>query len=171
VQVIQNKVMRVLPLENEAVNECWLSDRDRFSYEALGSPDRLTTPMVKRDGQWHEADWQQAMEAVAPAEAGGATSACSRRRTRRWRSSISPDGWRRAGGSADFRLRHPISRPTATARNSVARHADRRPRELDRVLLVGSFLRKDQPLIAHRLRQAAKRGAQINVLHSATTTC
>ena len=49
--------MRVLPLENEAINECWLSDKDRFSYEGLNSDDRLTRPMVKRDGEWHEVDW------------------------------------------------------------------------------------------------------------------
>src|SRR6478609_11195026 len=60
VQVKQNKVMRVLPLENEAVNECWLSDKDRFSYEGLNTPDRLTRPMVKKNGQWEEVDWEEA---------------------------------------------------------------------------------------------------------------
>ena len=50
VQVKQDRVVRVLPLENEEINECWLSDKDRFSYEGLNSPERLTTPMVKRDG-------------------------------------------------------------------------------------------------------------------------
>src|SRR4051812_7515825 len=62
VQVKQNRVMRVLPLENEAVNECWLSDKDRFSYEGLNSPDRLTRPMVKVNGQWEEVDWEQALD-------------------------------------------------------------------------------------------------------------
>src|SRR5262247_1324062 len=66
VQVKQNKVMRVLPLENEAVNECWLSDKDRFSYEGLNAPDRLQRPMVKRDGAWHELDWEQAFDFVVP---------------------------------------------------------------------------------------------------------
>ena len=65
VQVKHNTVMRVLPLENEAVNECWLADRDRFSYEALNSPDRLTAPMIKQGGQWREVDWQTALEYVA----------------------------------------------------------------------------------------------------------
>src|SRR6185295_6716565 len=64
VQVKQNRVMRVLPLDNEAVNECWLSDKDRFSYEGLNSPDRLTRPMVKRSGAWQETDWQDALELV-----------------------------------------------------------------------------------------------------------
>src|SRR5687768_3164551 len=64
VQVKQNRVMRVLPLENEAINECWLSDKDRFSYEGLNSPERLTQPMVKREGQWQEADWEAAFDRV-----------------------------------------------------------------------------------------------------------
>src|SRR5690242_13290297 len=65
VKVKQNKVMRVLPLENEAINECWLSDRDRFSYEGLNSPDRVQMPLVRQNGQWVQADWQDALELVA----------------------------------------------------------------------------------------------------------
>src|ERR671924_1256198 len=64
VQVKQNRVMRVLPLENEAINECWLSDRDRFSYDGLNAPDRLTRPMVKRNGTWEELDWETAFDFV-----------------------------------------------------------------------------------------------------------
>ena len=65
VQVKNNKVMRVLPLENEDVNECWIADRDRFSYEALNSDERLTQPMLKQGGQWQAIDWQTALEYVA----------------------------------------------------------------------------------------------------------
>src|SRR5690348_12010504 len=65
VQVKNNRVMRVLPLENEAINECWLSDKDRFSYEALGSEERLTEPMVKQNGEWKTVNWQAALEFVA----------------------------------------------------------------------------------------------------------
>ncbi|MGH8806840.1 MAG: NADH-quinone oxidoreductase subunit NuoG, partial [Noviherbaspirillum sp.] len=65
VQVKNGKVMRVLPLENEAVNECWLSDKDRFSYEGLNSEERLTVPMIKQGGKWQETDWQTALEYVA----------------------------------------------------------------------------------------------------------
>ena len=65
VQVKNNQVMRVLPLENEEVNECWLSDRDRFSYEGLNAPDRLLRPMLKQGGQWSEVDWTVALEYVA----------------------------------------------------------------------------------------------------------
>ncbi|MEO6564011.1 MAG: NADH-quinone oxidoreductase subunit NuoG, partial [Nitrosospira sp.] len=65
VQVKQNRVMRVLPRENEEINECWLSDKDRFSYEGLNSEERLSTPMIKRDGRWQECDWRSALEFVA----------------------------------------------------------------------------------------------------------
>src|ERR1700755_650003 len=61
VQVKGNRVMRVLPLENEDVNECWIADRDRFSYEALNSDDRLTVPMVKQNGEWQPTDWPTAL--------------------------------------------------------------------------------------------------------------
>jgi NADH-quinone oxidoreductase subunit G len=65
VQVKNHKVMRVVPFENEDVNECWIADRDRFSYEALNSAERLTKPMLKQGGQWQEVDWQTALEYVA----------------------------------------------------------------------------------------------------------
>src|SRR5438477_161693 len=65
VQVKQNRVMRVLPFENEAINECWLSDRDRFSYEGLNSADRLQRPMVKKASGWAEVDWHEALDFAA----------------------------------------------------------------------------------------------------------
>ena len=60
-----HRVMRVVPLENEDVNECWIADRDRFSYEALNTEERLTQPMIKQGGQWQTTDWQTALEYVA----------------------------------------------------------------------------------------------------------
>jgi NADH-quinone oxidoreductase subunit G len=162
VQVKQNKVMRVLPLENEAINECWLSDKDRFSYDGLDSPDRLQRPMVKRDKTWEELDWEQAFDYLVPrlqeADIGVLASPHSTLEELFLCSKL---------GQADFRLRHSdfsadgkragipwLGMPIAELEN------------LDRVLIIGSFLRKDHPLIAHRLRQAAKRGAQIHMLHS-----
>jgi len=65
VQVKAERVLRVLPLENESLNQCWLSDKDRFSYEGLNSPDRLTSPMVKQGGAWQAVDWQTALRYVA----------------------------------------------------------------------------------------------------------
>jgi NADH-quinone oxidoreductase subunit G len=163
VQVKQNRVMRVLPLENEAINECWLSDKDRFSYDGLNSPDRLTRPMVKRNGEWEEVDWEQAFDVVV-----------DKLRNRDFGILASPHSTleelflaSRLKVPADFRLRQSdfsadgkrdgipwLGMPVAELQ------------KLDRVLVVGSFLRKDHPLIAHRLRQAAKRGTKIYVVHS-----
>jgi len=162
VQVKQNAVMRVLPLENEDVNECWLSDKDRFSYDGLNSPDRLRRPMVKRDGTWHEVDWEQAFDFLVPRlqqeEIGVLASPHSMLEELFLVSKL---------GVADFRLRQ--SDFSADGKRGGIPWLGMPIAELgklDRVLVVGSFLRKDHPLIAHRLRQAAKRGAQIHVLHS-----
>ena len=93
VQVKGDRVMRVLPLENEAVNECWIADRDRFSYEALNAESRLKQPMIKQGGQWQPADWDAALalRGRRPAAHQGRArrrraSVRSARRTARWRS-------------------------------------------------------------------------------------
>jgi NADH-quinone oxidoreductase subunit G len=162
VQVKQNTVMRVLPLENEDINECWLSDKDRFSYDGLNSPDRLRRPMVKQDGAWREVDWEQAFDFLVPRlqqeEVGVLASPHSTLEELFLVSRL---------GAADFRLRQ--SDFSADGKRGGIPWLGMPIAELgklDRVLVVGSFLRKDHPLIAHRLRQAAKRGAQIHVLHS-----
>jgi NADH-quinone oxidoreductase subunit G len=160
VQVKQNSVMRVLPLENDAINECWLSDKDRFSYEGLNSPDRLRRPMVKRDGQWQEVDWEQAFDFLVPRLQDDFGVLASPHATLEELFLVS-----RLGGPADFRLRHSDFSGKLNGIPWLGM-AVAELQKLDRVLVVGSFLRKDHPLIAHRLRQAAKRGTQIHVLHS-----
>jgi NADH-quinone oxidoreductase subunit G len=166
VQVMHNRVMRVLPLENEAVNECWLSDKDRFSYEGLNSPERLEQPMVRRDGRWEETDWQTALEfAVAGLKDVGVLAsphATLEELFLAGRLGASP------GNAADFRLRH--SDFSADGRRAGIPWLGMPVAELgqfDRVLVIGSFLRKDHPLIAQRLRQAARRGAAVHLLHCA----
>jgi NADH-quinone oxidoreductase subunit G len=161
VQVKQNRVMRVLPLENEAVNECWLSDKDRFSYEALNSPERLQRPMIRRDGQWREADWQEAIDFSIERLKDFAVLASPH-------STLEELFLVSKLGPADFRLRHSdFSADGKRGGIPWLGMAVTELEKLDRVLVVGSFLRKDHPLLAHRLRQAAKRGAQIHMLHSA----
>ncbi len=160
VQIKQNRVMRVLPLENEAVNECWLSDKDRFSYEGLNAPDRLLRPMVRREGRLEEADWEEALRVAAEGlrDAGVLASPHATLEELYLAGKLGP---------AEFRLRH--SDFSADGRRAGIPWLGMPIAELvnlDRVLVVGSFLRKDHPLIAHRLRQAAKRGTQIHVLHS-----
>ena len=175
VQVMANKVMRVLPLENEELNECWLSDRDRFSYEGLNSADRLTQPMLKIDGQWQEADWQQALAAVAKGlknvqaqhgpQALGALAAPHSTLEELYLLGKLMRGI--GSQNVDFRLRQTDF--SADAGQSGAPWLGMKIADisrLDRVLVVGSFLRKDHPLIANRLRQAAKRGQQVNLIHA-----
>ncbi len=166
VEVKQNRVMRVLPLENEAINECWLADRDRFSYEGLNSADRLQRPLVKQGGQWVQADWQDALDVVVAAlkdkDLGVLASPHSTLEELFLAGKLA-----QGGDAADFRLRH--SDFSADGRREGIPWLGLSIPEvqgLDRVLVIGSFLRKESPLLAHRLRQAAKRGAQIHMLHS-----
>ena len=160
VQVKQSRVMRVLPLENEEVNECWLSDKDRFSYEGLNSPDRLKRPMVKRNGQWQEVDWEEAFDFAIPKlkDVGVLASPHATLEELYLVSRL---------GAADFRLRHAdFSADGKRAGIPWLGMPIAEVGKLDAVLVVGSFLRKEAPLLAHRLRQAAKRGAKIYQLHS-----
>jgi len=152
----------VLPLENEAINECWLSDKERFSYEGLNSPDRLRRPMVKRDGEWGETDWETALRFAAESLAGQDFGILASPH-----STLEELYLAGRLGPADFRLRHAdFSADGARAGIPWLGMSIPELEKLDRVLVVGAFLRKDQPLLAHRLRQAAKRGAQIHMLHS-----
>ncbi|KPK35595.1 MAG: NADH dehydrogenase [Betaproteobacteria bacterium SG8_40] len=176
VQVKQNRVMRVLPRENEDVNECWLSDRDRFSYEGLTSKERLTTPMVKRDGRWQEVDWATALEYV--------TSELSRLREAHGPAALGALATAQAtseeffllqkllrsmgSDNVDFRLRQldfSGDVPGAGIPWLGMKVADLN--NLDRVLLIGSNVRKEHPLLAQRIRQAVrKNGSHLNVINS-----
>jgi len=176
VQVKQNQVMRVLPLENDSINECWLSDRDRFAYEGLESSQRLLKPMLRQDGAWKEVDWQVALQYAAHAlssvrNSHGAASlgALATPQASIEELSLLARLMRGLGSeNIDFRAR--VADPSLASRLQGAPWLGM-PIEavgaLDRVLLVGSFLRKDHPLLAARLRAAAKRGAKVGVLHAA----
>ncbi|MCV0437016.1 MAG: NADH-quinone oxidoreductase subunit NuoG [Hydrogenophaga sp.] len=176
VQVKNHKVMRVVPLENEAVNECWIADRDRFSYEAVNSEDRLTAPMLKQGGEWQTVDWQTALEYVANglrqvrAEHGaGAIGVLASPHSTVEELALAGALVRGLGSqNIDSRLRHADFSNTATA--GAARWLGMpiaALSTLQRVLVVGSNLRKDHPLFAQRIRQAQRKGAQVNVLNAA----
>jgi NADH-quinone oxidoreductase subunit G len=170
VQVKQNRVKRVLPLENEAINECWLSDRDRFSYEALNSSERLARPMLREGDAWQETDWQTALERVVEGlkHAGSDIGVLASPQATLEELALAGRLAGGLGGSADFRLRQcDFSADGQRAGAPWLGMPIAELEKLDRVLVVGSFLRKEHPLVAHRLRQAAKRGAEINLLHSA----
>jgi NADH-quinone oxidoreductase subunit G len=176
VQVKNQRVLRVLPYENEAVNECWLSDRDRFSYEGLNAADRVTRPLLKQNGAWHEVDWEVALEYVrhalthVRAEHGAAAIGALAGPTSTVEELHLLGKVMRGLGSDNIDARLRQSDFSADGRESgtpwfglpIADFAT-----LDRVLLVGAFLRRDQPLLSTRLRAATKRGCQLSVVHGA----
>ena len=167
VQVKNHKVMRVVPFENEEINECWIADRDRFSYEALNSDERLTKPMLKQGGVWKEVDWQTALEYVA----NGLQQIKNDHGASAIGALVSPHSTveelylagklvRGVGSeNIDYRLRNAeftaaqgvrwLGMPIATLSN------------LQSALVVGSNLRKDHPLFAQRIRQATKKGCKV----------
>jgi len=171
VQVKNNRVMRVLPGENEAINECWLSDKDRFSYEGLNSADRLTQPMLKQGGAWRETDWETALQYVV----NGLKKISAEHGANSIGALVSPHSTveelflvkQLANGvgtpNIDFRLRQ-----TDFSANSASTPWLGMPitdlSTVDAALVVGSFLRRDHPLLAARLRLAAKEGALIALL-------
>jgi NADH-quinone oxidoreductase subunit G len=176
VQTKHDKVMRVLPLENEAINECWISDKERFSYQGLNAADRLTKPMVKQGGEWKEVDWNVALDYAAHAlrdvaknHGGAAIGGLLSPHATLEEMFLAQKLLRGLGSeNIDFRLRH--SDFSADGKRAGIPSLGMKIADisaLDRVLVVGSFLRKDHPLIAQRLRQSAKKGSQVSILHSA----
>jgi len=170
VQVKNHRVMRVVPLENEAVNECWIADRDRFSYEALNGDERLTQPMLKQGGEWKTVDWQTALEYVAnglrqvKAEHGaGAIGLLASPHSSVEELFLAGALVRGLGSpNIDSRLRHAAFDNALSG--GKARWLGRSVASLSslqRVLVVGSSLRKDHPLFAQRIRQAVRHGAQL----------
>ena len=168
VQTKANKVMRVVALDNEDINECWISDRDRFAYEGLNNKDRVTTPMVKQGGQWLETDWQSALDYVAHSlktisSENGAQSigALAHPISSSEELHLLQKMVRGLGSSQiETRLRQTDINGAASAPwlgMPIAKLS-----ELDRALVIGSFLRKDQPVLAARLRTASKRGLQVS---------
>jgi NADH-quinone oxidoreductase subunit G len=172
VQVKGGRVMRVVPFENDAVNECWIADRDRFSYEALNGPERLTTPMIKQGGTWHNVDWQTALEYVAKGlkQISGEFGANS------VGALVSPHATLEelqlvvqlmlglGSPNIDHRLRN-----AEFAVASGVRYLGMpitALSELQSALVIGSNLRKDHPLFALRVRQAVRRGAVLSVIGS-----
>ncbi|GAA4428874.1 NADH-quinone oxidoreductase subunit NuoG [Acidovorax lacteus] len=172
VQVKNHRVMRVLPLENEAVNECWIADRDRFSYEALNSTDRLIQPMLKQGGVWTEVSWQTALEYVA----NGLKGIREQHGAQAIGALVSPHSTveeaflagqlvRGLGSdNVDHRLRHAdFTRPDGIRWLGMPVAA---LSQLQSVLVLGSNLRKDHPLFALRIRQAVRHGARVSRIHN-----
>ncbi len=170
VQSLRNEVRRVLPRDNAEVNECWLADRDRYSYTAVNDADRLTAPMLRRDGEWHEVDWQTALDAAEQ----GLSAVIAERGAAEFGALISPTATLEefylmqklvrglGSGNIDHRLRQRdfrdddvaplcpgLGQPISALDNKAA------------LLLVGSNIRKDQPLLGLRVRNAFRNGATV----------
>ena len=175
VQSIRGEVKRVLPRVNEAVNECWLADRDRYSYQSCNSADRLTAPMVRVDGVWRETDWEHALAFTAR----GLTRVIEAHGAEQLGALASPvstleefyllQKLARALGShsVDHRLRQAdfsaddVAPLCPTLGGGIAGLEQRKA-----ILLIGSNLRKDQPLLGLRVRKAAVGGAAVMAINS-----
>ena len=168
--VRRGRVLRVVPRANEAINEVWISDRDRFGYEGLYSDDRVPVPMVKRDGTWCDVSWEEALDAAVAglrevlAEKGGgavgalASSSCTLEELfllqRLMRGIGCPN--------IDHRVRQRdfSDQDAAPVYPSIGMGVDALER-LDAALLVGSCTRKEHPIVNHRLRKASLAGASV----------
>ncbi len=178
--IVQSKgstVMRVVPLENEDLNECWISDRDRFSYEGLNAPDRLTQPMIRQGGTLKEVDWQTALEHAAKLlsdvrdqHGAAALGLLASPQSTLEELHLAQQLMRGLGSeNIDFRLRQRDF--SADGKRSGIPWLGMKVADigrLDRVLIIGSYLRKDHPLLANRFRQAAKRNQEVNLVHVAS---
>ncbi|MFN7094240.1 MAG: NADH-quinone oxidoreductase subunit NuoG, partial [Burkholderiales bacterium] len=168
------KVVRVLPLENETINECWLSDRDRFSYEGLYHEERATRPMIKQDGQWLTVDWETAIAYAAKSiqgvisdhgsEAIGTLASSSSTveelyLLQKLMRNLGVSNLDHRLSQADFSLDNAQVGATSLG-TSIADFA-----ASSAFLVIGSLLRQEQPLLAQRVRQAVKKGAVLNVIN------
>ncbi|HPV32982.1 MAG TPA: molybdopterin-dependent oxidoreductase, partial [Methylotenera sp.] len=173
VHVKDNKVMRVLPREKESINECWLSDRDRFSYEGLNSPDRLKVPMIKHKGAWVETDWKTALEFAA----GQLKDITNQHGGDALGVLVSPNSTMEEGylakklaeglncGNIDYRLRQTDFRLDGKRLGTPWMGCNiQEIEELDRILLIGSNLRNEHPLLAQRFRKAVQNGAELSIV-------
>ena len=174
VHVRRNEVMRVVPRDNESINESWIADRDRFSYTALQHDERLTVPMIKKEGAWQETDWDTALtfaaegvKKIADQDAVQLGALASYNATNEEYYLLQKVMRGIGSNNVDHRLRQ--------LDLSVQEQAPAFPylgqslvelAEQDAILLVGSNLRKEQPLIGHRVRKAAINGAAVMLINS-----
>ena len=171
--VRRGRVMRVVPRANESINEVWISDRDRFGYEGLYSDDRVLAPMVKRDGAWRDVSWEEALEAAVAGlrgvidEKGGdavgalASASCTVEELFLFQRLMRGVGC----PNIDYRVRQRdfSDQDAAPAFPSMGMGVDELER-LDAALLVGSWARKEHPIVNHRLRKASLGGTSVMVL-------
>ncbi|HEX2140374.1 MAG TPA: NADH-quinone oxidoreductase subunit NuoG [Woeseiaceae bacterium] len=169
VHVLRGKIKRVVPRENELINETWLADRDRFGFHGMYSDDRLMTPRVKEGGVWRDADWQEALELLATKlkEAGeGVGILSSPGATLEEQHLLAKLAAAAGSANIDHRLRQ---RDFSDQDNDplfpwlgfgIAELEDAKA-----LLVVGSNLRREAPILAHRVRKAALKGAAVSFVN------
>jgi len=167
----RNEVMRVHPESNDSINEIWLSDRDRFSYEGIKSEDRLTQPLIKKNGEWAEVSWKDALEAAAsglkevaaadPEQIGTLLSPTATLEEIALAQKLTTG---LGSSNIDYRLRQEDFRGNSAAVPWLGQSIASLDK-VDSALLIGSNIRKDQPLLAHRVRKAALKGANVQFVN------
>jgi NADH-quinone oxidoreductase subunit G len=170
--VLRGRLMRVVPRTNEAVNETWIADRDRYSYEGIYSADRVEAPMVREAGEWKRVSWEVALETAARGlQAAGAGLATLASASATVEELYLLSRLTRALGSnnIDHRLRQVDFRDQAAdpAAPGLGGLSIEGIDQLDALLVVGSNLRREAPVLAHRVRKAAKRGAKVAFVNPA----
>jgi NADH-quinone oxidoreductase subunit G len=169
--VLRGKLMRVVPRENEEINETWIPDRDRFSYEGVYSDERLLRPMIRSGSDWSATDWETALYRVADdlraqANSLGALASASSTLEELYLLNRIMRGV--GSHNIDHRLRQHDNRDQnadpAYPNLGMSIAAVER---LDALLLVGCNLRREVPMLAHRVRKAALRGAKIAFVNPA----
>jgi NADH-quinone oxidoreductase subunit G len=175
--VRRGKLMRIVPRTNESINETWITDRDRYAYEGIYSDDRVVAPMLRVDGELKAVDWQTALEAAArglqdvvrahgPAQVGMLSHPTATTEEHYLLAKLA----RSLGtGNVDHRLRQLDFRDQAADPSFAALGVAIADLErLDAALVVGSNLRHEAPLLAHRLRKAAvQHGARVSFVNPA----
>jgi NADH-quinone oxidoreductase subunit G len=160
-------VLRAVPRDNEAVNECWLSDRDRYSHQGLYAEDRATRPLLKDGGEWREASWDEALARAAQilrdngADKLGmlvhpATSNEEGALLARLAEALGT-------GNLDHRIGQLDLSDGAVAEAFAKPVAE--IEQADAIVIVGSHLRHEVPLLHARVRKAALRGAKVHVVN------
>jgi len=167
--VLRGTVKRIVPRSNEAINESWIADRDRFSYEAMYSPDRLARPCIKESGEWRDVEWDAALEAAASVlrDADNLGFIASPSATVEEGHLLS----RLASHLGTPNLDHRIERRDFSDQDNDPAFpwlgcdiAD--VENQDAILVIGSNIRQEAPILAHRLRKAALGGASVNFVSS-----
>ena len=173
--VLRGRVKRVVPRDNDAINETWLSDRDRFSYEGIYSEDRIEQPMVRVDGKLVPATWEEALEKaatglnrVALSDGGDALGAWVSPSATVEEAYLTARIMRHLdSGNIDYRLRRRDFRgQESEALMPTLGLALAEVDTLSGLLIIGSNLRKEVPLLAHRVRKAALAGGRISFVNA-----